>query len=252
VVIKWPFGSREQSSRPNEGRDAHLAQLGRELAGEIAHDEDGQPVIRAYNESRRLDRAINELTGFLRAILIDGSVDESEVEALGKWLLKNRELQQVWPVNVITNRVANLLKHGITDEAERAELKELLEKFTGPEPDRFLDARSATRLPVTNPQPEVLFERRTFVFTGKFLYGTRKACEQEVISRGGVCEPHVTRRTNYLIIGIISSEDWIYSTHGRKIEKAVAFASQGHPIAIISEEHWDRFVMSGKASAAGE
>ena len=92
------------------------------MGGEIAVDEDGQPIIRAYNESRRLDRAFNELMGFLKAILIDGRVDESEVEALGKWLLKNRELQQVWPVNVITDRVANLLKHGITDEEERAEL----------------------------------------------------------------------------------------------------------------------------------
>lgn len=150
---------------------------------------------------------------------------------------------------MITDRVANLLKHGITDEEERAELKELLEKLTGPEPDRFLDARSATRLPVTDPQPEVLFEGRTFVFTGKFLCGTRKACEQEVISRGGVCEPRVTLRANYLVIGIISSEGWMYSTHGRKIEQAVAFVSQGHPIAIISEEHWERFVIPRKAGA---
>ena len=59
----------------------------------------------------------------------------------------------------------------------------------------------------------------------------------------------MTLRANYLVIGIISSEDWMYSTHGRKIEQAVAFVSQGHPIAIISEEHWERFVIPRKAGA---
>lgn len=227
-----------------EGRKAHLVQLGSEMGRDIERDDDGQPTIRGYNESRCLDRAINELMGFLKAILIDGRVDESEVEALAKWLLKNRELQQVWPVNVITERVAHVLRDGIADEQERAELMDLFEELIGPEPDRFINSRAATRLPLTDPQPPVQLAGSTFVLTGKFLYGTRKACEREITVRGGACEPRVTARTNYLVIGVIGSEDWVYSTHGRKIEQAVALASQGRPIAIISEEHWERCIMA--------
>ncbi len=249
MIIKWPFTTGEQ--RPEEDERAERLRKVGEGLGTAASDADGQPIIRGYNESRRLDRAINELMGFLKAVLSDGRVDESEVEALGNWLLKNRELQLVWPVNVITQRVAQVLRDGIADEAERSELKQLFEKLTGPAPDRFLDQRTATRLPLTDPPPNVVFSRNTFVFTGKFLYGTRRVCEAAVVSLGGLCEPRVTLRTNYLVIGILASEDWVYSSHGRKIEAAAAYASEGHPSAIISEQHWEQFVMAEDGTPAG-
>jgi len=41
-----------------------------------------------------------------------------------------------------------------------------------------------------------------------------------------------------LIVADMGSRDWIHSTHGRKIEKAMEVKSSGNLIAIISEEHW--------------
>jgi hypothetical protein len=40
------------------------------------------------------------------------------------------------------------------------------------------------------------------------------------------------------VIGSIGSRDWIHSTHGRKIETAVAMRERGHSIALVGEEHW--------------
>jgi hypothetical protein len=198
VIIKWLGSSKRQKTAQDDGRLARLLQLSSDLGQStspsrpppeesIPRDSDGQPIGRGYNESRRLDRATNELIGFVKGILANGPIDESKIEALAKWLLKNRELQQVWPVNVITERVAHVLRNGITDEQERVELNDILEKVVGPEPDRFLESRTATRLPLTDPPPTVVFAGRLFVLTGKFLYGTRKACETEIISRGGEC-----------------------------------------------------------------
>jgi hypothetical protein len=36
------------------------------------------------------------------------------------------------------------------------------------------------------------------------------------------------------VIGDLGSHDWINSNGGRKIEKAVALRSEGHPVAIIA------------------
>jgi hypothetical protein len=45
--------------------------------------------------------------------------------------------------------------------------------------------------------------------------------------------------TDYLIIAQLGSKDWMHSTHGRKIEKAVKLRDEDNAkIAIISEKHW--------------
>ena len=76
------------------------------------------------------------------------------------------------------------------------------------------------------------------MFTGKFAFGPRKECERQVHSLGGRCEESVTQQTNYLIVGTFGSRDWVHTSFGRKIEKAVAYRRSGMGLAIISEDHW--------------
>jgi hypothetical protein len=59
-----------------------------------------------------------------------------------------------------------------------------------------------------------------------------------VSDRAGRCSDAVTSRTDVLVVGMIASPDWIQSTHGRKIETAMAMKQQGHRIRVVSEEHW--------------
>jgi NAD-dependent DNA ligase len=77
-----------------------------------------------------------------------------------------------------------------------------------------------------------------FVFTGKLVFGPRKDCERQVQNLGGDCEPSVTQRTNYLVIGTFGSRDWVHTSFGRKIEKAVGYRQAGQRLAIISEDYW--------------
>ena len=53
---------------------------------------------------------------------------------------------------------------------------------------------------------------------------------------------NVTQNIHYLIIGSIGSDDWIHSSFGRKIEKALQFKKQGKNIIIISEDHWTKYI----------
>lgn len=207
----------------------------------MAHlDNDAQPTNTAFNESRRLARTVSELIGLAKGIVMDGVVTEDEAEGLAKWVLRNREFTIVWPLDVLMERLERIFADGKVDEEERNELKELLEALVGEGATDNLDVHTTTKLPLTQPPPLVLFPDKTFVFTGKFTCGSRRHCEERVHQLGGVCEPTVTRRTHYLVLGLLASRDWIHTSYGRKIQKAVEIIRGGGDLAIVSEQHWIR------------
>jgi hypothetical protein len=94
--------------------------------------------------------------------------------------------------------------------------------------------------PFDRPQPVVLFAKRSFIFTGKFSFGTRKACQEAVISRGGSASDSksVSHQIDYLVIGAEGSTAWRRGTYGNKIEDAILARRDFGSPAIISEEHW--------------
>lgn len=81
---------------------------------------------------------------------------------------------------------------------------------------------------------------RMFLFTGTMAYGPRKACEALVVERGGSIAAGVSKKTHYLVIGSIGNEQWLHSSYGTKITKAVEIREVGANIAIVSEAHWQR------------
>ena len=54
-----------------------------------------------------------------------------------------------------------------------------------------------------DPPPEVVFEGRSFCFTGIFEYenGNRVKCEEVVRARGGFYSARPTQTTNYVVLG---------------------------------------------------
>ena len=93
-------------------------------------------------------------------------------------------------------------------------------------------------LPIDKPAPAVEFSGKTFCLTGKFVFGSTIDCEETITEMGGEVVPMPGQETDYLVIGELCSPDWIHTTFGRSIEKGVELKQQGHPITILSEEHW--------------
>ena len=201
-----------------------------------ATDNHGQPLNQAFNANRRANRAISELIGFLRGIIADQYVSECECEQLAKWLVANREIADIWPVSALVERIDRIYQDGVADEQERTDLADLVAQIVGHQDDETLSF-GPTDLPLTAPEPTIVFDGNEFVLTGKFLYGPRRLCEREIGDRGGRCWGSVRLQTSYLVIGSLMSRDWKYSTHGIKIEKAVEYTSRCQ-IAIVSEKHW--------------
>ncbi|GAB6177948.1 hypothetical protein JCM16814_28390 [Desulfobaculum senezii] len=206
---------------------------------DIWTDIDGQPA-RSVNRARVSDRTVDELIGMAKGFIADGEVSEGEAAALVQWLKVNHLLaSNDFVVSHLSKRIAAMLEDDVIDAEERKELFEILRDICGQDAAPECAHSLSCSLPLDDPLPNIQFEDACFCLTGKFACGTRSKCQHVVTSLGGFAQSSVRLNTDYLVIGSIGSRDWIHSTYGRKIEKAMSFKAEGKAqIAIVSEEHW--------------
>lgn len=200
-------------------------------------DPHGQPDAK-FNAQRRVDRAIHEFLGFAKGILSDGVVSQSEVIALQQWISANHDVAGIWPVSPLTMRIHRVLEDLRIDDAERADLADLLRKLVGGGYGVLAGDNAATALPLDDPPPPLSFAGQLYVFTGKFAFAPREVCELHVRQLGGDCASTITRKTNVVVIGSFGSRDWAHTSFGRKLQKAVDYRATGVPLVIVSEDHW--------------
>jgi hypothetical protein len=204
---------------------------------------DGQPLNTHFNRVRRVDRDIAEFLGLAKGLLADGVVTEHEAEVIARWIVAHSDAAEQWPISAIAARVDRIFRDGKVDDDERTELAEILNEVVGGTGGVIVGEDAATSLPLDSPPPVLVWPGAVVVFTGKFAFGSRAECQRHVASLGGTCESGVTRRTTHLVIGTFGSRDWVQTSFGRKIEKAVeSRAATGRPI-IIGEDHWAECIM---------
>lgn len=195
-------------------------------------------AIQKAIQQQTLTKAAVSLLGICTGILADGQLHDREILFLATWLREHEEVAGVWPGSEIARRVETILADGIITEEERRDLMEALQAISG---NYFSDtgcaAPEAPLLPIDD-DPSIFFRDMTFCFTGKFLYGTRAACERMTLSLGGVAVDGITRELNYLVIGTLIEPSWANTTYGRKIEKAVNYRDSGCDLVIVSEKQW--------------
>ena len=198
-----------------------------------------------YRNQEVKDRNIDELIGISRGITADEKVNKYESEFLLSWIEMhfNSIDLNTYPINQIYDRLKLALEDGFIDEDESTELKELLKSFTGDKPIVEQISSMSSTLPLCTPAPNIEFENKSFCMTGAFTIGSRKTVENLIVNLGGKIQKSPGLKTNYLIVGILGSDEWIHSSYGRKIEKAVEIRDiEGRDINIISEEHFIKFI----------
>ena len=202
-------------------------------------DEHGQPKNKSFNAVQNLGKSLDELYGLCKGFLADRKLADVEIGFLDRWLSTNSQIAEHWPADVISLRIKEILVDGVITAEESEDLQIILRKAIGGRPDVQQVPNLATRLPLTEPPPDILVSGHSFCFTGKFVYGTRTRCHKAVSMRGGIVENRVVGNLSYLVIGTIASRDWAHTTHGRKIEAALR---NGDQTKIICEEHWVKFI----------
>ena len=191
-----------------------------------------------WTNARLLKRSCESLLGVCAGIMADGDLNDQEIKYLDTWLSDNQSLASTWPGEIVYARINTILADNKITEDEREHLKQTLSDLIG---FTLQETGAAFGASINHPINEVDLIRirnNIFCFTGNFLYGTRNACERAITERGGNAIPRIKKDLNYLVIGTMVSNDWVHTSHGRKIENALEFKKDNCPIYIVSEKQW--------------
>jgi hypothetical protein len=178
------------------------------------------------------------MVGLVRGVIADGSVSPDEAARLSEWTRENPEIATRWPANTLSRRLERIFADGRVDGRERKHLAALLGQLADNPGGLDAGFPTATDLPLTMPEPAIVFEGQTFLFAGEMAYGPTHACEREVQELGGTAERSVNRRTDYVVLGSIGAGDWCQAPFGDVINEVVQYRARGVPIAVVSEAHW--------------
>ena len=194
------------------------------------------------NDSRLLTRSSEALLGVCQGLLADHVLNEAEVGFLALWLREHPDIAGIWPGKIIAERVESILADGKVSEDELEQLKDVLTSLLGGawEETGAVDGLS-TNLPLEHDVQVVLPGRR-FCFSGKFAFGSRAVCERVVVERGGLINRDITKDLDFLVVGTFASPDWLNTSFGRKIEKAVGYQREGCGIRIVPEKCWSQAI----------
>lgn len=193
-----------------------------------------------FHQARIDRRSADALIGITAGLTADGKINQLEAEFLKTWIETHLIHLEDPVVNILYQRLANMLSDGVLDADESIELLEILHQFAGIPLGAPQRASGVSSLPLNDPAPELNWLDRVFLFTGVMAYGPRKDCELLVIERGGVIGNSVSKKVHFLVVGSVGNEQWLHSSYGTKIKKAVELRNSGIPIAIISETHWQQ------------
>lgn len=247
----WLADHETQLSGPRDGDIDDLRWQLRDILadGQVTVDEmeDTRALINCIIEHRldgyqySIEKAIQHLIAMLQGIMADGYINEREMRHLKAWLRRTHHIHDVWPADILVRRMRDILADGTVTREELTHLQEMIIKITG---GGFQEHGTITgvvtrawELECTTPAG-IDFDGQTFVLTGAFLFGTRKLCESEITMRGGLTAGTITLKTRYVVVGSEASRDWINSSHGRKLERAMELKRDGQSIDIITESEW--------------
>ena len=187
-------------------------------------------------------KAVNTLYGIIIGITADGVINENEFSLLNIWLLEHEFYTGAFPLNVVKARVDAILADGQVTPEELANLNQSLSEIIGGTFQATGSPGGVSGTFNTIDPEHIEFNGATFCLTGGFVYGTRDKCEEAITSKGGVPVKTITKDLDYLVIGSFASRDWVGTSHGRKIEKALHYQNKGNPVVLLTEETWFRFL----------
>ncbi len=187
---------------------------------------------------------MQRLHGLLRGISADGEITKEELDGLQQWMDKHSHLRTCWPYDELESLLIAVLRDGKIDSAEHETLLRFFSEFSYHPGQRSLTLREQENglliSGVCATCPEVVFEDRTFCFTGSSERGSRRVLAAEVESRRGRFSNSIAKTVNYLVIGAAGNPCWAYACYGRKVEQAISLRRQGHKLVVVHEyDFWD-------------
>lgn len=190
-------------------------------------------------QQKQITKGLNTLMGIVSGIVCDDQLLETEIHFLSLWIKEHQELSKTYPASVVYRRIKEVLSDGLITPEEKDYLLNELKVLSGTDFSNTGSALPDHISSIFDDDPHIIIPNNVFVLTGEFIYGTRSACHKVIESKGGITSDSVTKKTNYLVVGSMSSPDWIVANFGRKIQKAAEMMLSGeYEIAVVREQDW--------------
>jgi hypothetical protein len=242
---------RSQESLGSDGDVVDLLDLIGDILrdGSVSSDElnDLNQLISDIVEYKQMDHVsaeskVNELLGFLSGIAADGQLKDQEIKSLCEWLAANAEMGDTWPANTLISRINQILEDGVITAEENTDLLDTIKSISGHQFEETGVAHGMATEFFEDDIESFCHDGQCVCFSGKFVTGTRSVVELTAQRLGASTKGDVTNAVTTLVIGTIASRDWRFSSHGRKIEKAIKLREKGQPVVIMTERTWLKYV----------
>ncbi|MBF5055478.1 NAD-dependent DNA ligase [Alcanivorax sp. 521-1] len=191
---------------------------------------------RRVGPERSRDQSTNELLGVLQGLGADGLINLEEAEFLVDWIAKRPQVQREWSVPDISQRLQAVLADGEVDETESNELVALFSSITGDDFENTALAGGLSAWSFLDTTERVDLEGRTVCFTGAFTLCKRPGLIDMATRAGARTKTAVSGKVDYLFVGSLISPDWMFTSYGRKIQKAMAMRESGEGIHLLDED----------------
>ncbi|MFY3790808.1 BRCT domain-containing protein [Ureibacillus sp. MALMAid1270] len=191
--------------------------------------------------------SLQELQGIIHGVMADNVLTEQEITKMFSWMNDHEFLKGYYPFDEIYSLLISIKEDGIISDDEKNMLRAYFSHFIDTrssynineiEMKELQSKYSVTGICVVDPQ--IIFEGRTFSFTGTSSKAKRSEIAELITNNGGIFNNNVTQQTDYLIVGNDGNPCWAFSCYGRKVEKAVDLRKNGSSILIVHEnDFWD-------------
>lgn len=212
--------------------DGFLTQL-EEIQNDILHFAEGS----IYNTFDDYQILINYLQGLCKGLIADGVIGEQEIICLSEWLHDHPSLRNTPIVNEFYNEIVNIDPSNISiNDIERVSF--IILSFTDHGDFGSVSGSTIGNAFFDSVESVNLYGKKV-LFTGKFKLGSRSKCKELAVKQGAKVVEDVSKSLDFLIVGSFGSEDWTYSSYGKKIEMVKHLQSEfAVGTKIITEDMW--------------
>ena len=162
-------------------------------------------------------KATQLLQGMINGITSDQEISEGEVLSLQRWLYENDYLMGHYPYDKIKDAIDGVLEDKIITEEEKNYLTSLFNELFNPIKEAIKET--------------IVFENNEFCLSGEFVHGTKDAVEKFIVSKGGIVNKSVRKKTNYVVVGGNGSNAYSNVNYGTKVKKALELG-----VSVITEK----------------
>lgn len=185
------------------------------------------PANRELNKKRDMNR----LLGICEGVISDGEINDKEKTYIKNWIFAHN-LKDEFPANKILEKIETLQKTNLTDFIRDEIISKIVITYEQKEKLEALPIKIEYDCP-----RNIIFENKNYVLTGKFVLVSRSKVQDFIVSKGGNVTNRMTKSVDYLIVGTVSSRDWLQEEFGIKIKKAMKI-KESNPIQIIDEDYF--------------